>query len=94
MLAWHCRGQAALRPAWLPGDGIAHTLMSRARHHAAQHGMTRLILDVLPARTTVISFSHRLGYTETEPYDTESPVPMIYMERPIASDDILSAHRS
>ncbi len=37
--------------------------------------------DVLPARATVISFQRRPGYTETEPYASESPVPMIYMER-------------
>jgi len=74
--------------------GIASTLMSHAHHHAAQHGITRLILDVLPARTTVISFYRRLGYTESGPYGTESLVPMIDMERPITSDDILSIHRS
>ena len=56
--------------------------------------MTRLILDVLPARTSVISFYRRLGYTETDPFATESPVPMIYMERPVTSDDIFSIPRS
>jgi len=64
--------------------------MSHAHHHAARHGITRLILDVLPARTAVISFYHRLGYTETEPFETESPVPMTYMERAVTSSDILS----
>jgi ribosomal protein S18 acetylase RimI-like enzyme len=68
--------------------------MSHAHHHAAQQGMTRLILDVLPARTAVIGFYRRLGYTETGSHVTESPVPMIYMERPITTDDILSIHRS
>jgi hypothetical protein len=68
--------------------------MSHAHHHAAQHGITRLILDVLPARTTVISFYRHLGYTQTEPNATGSPVPMIYMQRPITSDDILPIHRS
>jgi ribosomal protein S18 acetylase RimI-like enzyme len=82
-----------VRPAH-QGKGIARTLMSNAHHHAARNGMTRLILDVLPARTLVISFYRRLGYTETEPFANESPVPMIYMERPVTSDDILSAHRS
>jgi ribosomal protein S18 acetylase RimI-like enzyme len=67
--------------------------MSHAHHHAAQHGMTRLILDVLPARTAVIGFYRSLGYTETGPYATQSPVPMTYMERPITSDDIFSVHR-
>ncbi|MGH3254350.1 MAG: GNAT family N-acetyltransferase, partial [Streptosporangiaceae bacterium] len=82
-----------VRPAYR-GKGIARILMSHAHHHAAQHGITRLILDVLPARTAVIGFYRRLGYTETGPCPTESPVPMIYMERPITNDDILSSHRS
>ena len=64
--------------------------MSHAHQHAAQHDMTRLILDVLPARTAVISFYRRLGYTETEPFRTESPVPMIYMERTVTMSNILT----
>jgi GNAT superfamily N-acetyltransferase len=79
-----------VRPA-RRGNGIARILMSHAHHHAARYGITRLILGVLPARTAVISFYRRLGYTETEPFETESPVPMIYMERPIARADIHSA---
>jgi GNAT superfamily N-acetyltransferase len=75
-----------VRPAHR-GNGIARTLMSHAHHHAARHGITRLILDVLPARTAVISFYHRLGYTETEPFETESPVPMTYMERTVTRFD-------
>jgi hypothetical protein len=51
-------------------------------------GITRLILDVLPARTAVISFYRRLGYTETEPSATESPIPMIYMQRPVTREDV------
>jgi putative acetyltransferase len=82
-----------VRPAYR-GKGIARILMSHAHHHAAQHGMIRLILDVLPARTAIVGFYRSLGYTETGPYATESPVPMIYMERPITSDDIFSIHRS
>ena len=82
-----------VRPAYR-GNGIARILIRHAHHHAAQQGMTRLILDVLPARTAVIGFYRRLGYTESGPYATESPVPMIYMERPITTDDILSIHRS
>ncbi len=78
-----------VRPAHR-GNGIARTLMSHAHQHAAQHDMTRLILDVLPARTAVISFYRRLGYTETEPFETESPVPMIYMERTVTMSDILT----
>jgi GNAT superfamily N-acetyltransferase len=68
--------------------GIAGVLMSRAHDHAARHGMTRLVLDVLPARTAVIGFYRRLGYTETEPCTTESPVPMICMARSITNEDI------
>lgn len=71
-------------------NGIARTLMSHTHDHAARHGMTRLILDVLPARTAAVSFYHRLGYTETEPFESESPVPMTYMERAVTSSDILS----
>jgi ribosomal protein S18 acetylase RimI-like enzyme len=82
-----------VQPAWR-GNGIARTLMNHAHHHAAQHSITRLILDVLPARTAVISFYRRLGYTETDPLATESPIPMIYMQRPVTTDDILSIHRS
>jgi len=82
-----------VRPAHR-GKGIASTLMSHAHDHAARHGITRLILDVLPARTTVISFYRRLGYTETGPYGTGSPVPMIYMQRPITNDDLLSIRTS
>jgi hypothetical protein len=56
--------------------------------------MTRLVLDVLPARTGVVSFYRRLGYIETGPFAAESPVPMIYMARAVTSDDILPIHGS
>jgi ribosomal protein S18 acetylase RimI-like enzyme len=82
-----------VRPAHR-GKGIARALMSHAHHHAAQHGISRLILDVLPARTNVITFYRRLGYTYTEPYPPESPASMIYMERIITRDDIRPIHRS
>jgi len=82
-----------VRPAYRR-QGIASALMSYAHHHAARHGITRLILGVLPARATVISFYRRLGYTETGPYATGSPVPMISMQRAVTSDDLLSVHRS
>jgi N-acetylglutamate synthase-like GNAT family acetyltransferase len=78
-----------VRPAHR-GNGIARTLISHAHHHAARHGITSLILDVLPARTAVISFYRQLGYTETEPFRAEPPVPMIYMERAVTTSDILS----
>lgn len=75
-----------VRPAYR-GGGTAHSLMSHAHHHAARHGITRLILDVLPARTDVIGFYRRLGYADAEPCATESPVPMLYMQRLITRDD-------
>ncbi|WP_250286649.1 MULTISPECIES: GNAT family N-acetyltransferase [unclassified Frankia] len=63
--------------------GIGRVLMEHAHQHAARHRFTRLVLDALPTRTAVISFHRRLGYTDIEPYDTESPIPMIYMQRPV-----------
>ena len=63
--------------------GIGHILMLHAHRHAAQHGLRQLILDVLPSRTHVIDFYRRLGYTETDPYPTESPVAMVYLQRPV-----------
>jgi ribosomal protein S18 acetylase RimI-like enzyme len=68
--------------------GVARALMGRAHDHAFRHGMTRLILDVLPAREAVIGFYRRLGYTETGPFETESPVPMMFMKRPVVDDGI------
>jgi ribosomal protein S18 acetylase RimI-like enzyme len=63
--------------------GIGRILMDHAHQHAARHHLTRLVLDVLPTRTAVISFYRHLGYTDIEPYDAESPIPMIYMQRHI-----------
>jgi len=84
-LAHYATGTAEVRRLYVRpahrGTGIASALMSCAHHHAAQHQITRLILNVLPSRTSVIAFYRRLGYTDTEPYATESPVPMIYMHR-------------
>ena len=82
-----------VRPA-RRGLGIARILMRHAHHHAARHGMTRLTLDVLPTRTAVISFYRNLGYTDAEANGTESLVPMVCMQRPITSDDVLSVDRS
>jgi GNAT superfamily N-acetyltransferase len=78
-----------VRPAHR-GQGIARVLMGHVHHHAAQHGIARLILDVLPASTAVIGFYRRLGYFPAEDHATESLVPMICMERPVTSGDILS----
>jgi len=80
-----------VRPAHR-GNGVARTLLSHAHHHAARHGMTGLVLDVLPARTAALSFYRRLGYTETGPFQAESPLPMVYLERAVTRSDILSGH--
>jgi GNAT superfamily N-acetyltransferase len=61
--------------------GIGHLLMSHVHDQAARRGFGRLVLDVLPARTAAIGFYRRLGYAECEPFATESPSPMIYMQR-------------
>ena len=82
-----------VRPA-RRGLGIARTLMRHAHYHAVRHGMTRLTLDVLPRRTAVISFYRSLGYTEGEADGTESPAPMVFMERPVTGDDVLSIDMS
>jgi putative acetyltransferase len=76
-----------VRPA-RRGQGIARALMSQAHHHAPQHGMTRLVLKVLPGRTGAIGFCRRLGYSQTGPYTTESSVPMIYMQRRVPDRDV------
>jgi GNAT superfamily N-acetyltransferase len=70
------------------GHGIARALMNHAHHHAARHGIDRLVLDALPARASVIDFYRRLGYTETEPYGSALPASMTYLERLITHDDI------
>lgn len=64
--------------------GIARTLMSRVHQHAARSGMSRLILDVLPARTEAIGFYRDLGYRDCDCVVAGSPVPMICMERPVS----------
>jgi hypothetical protein len=35
----------------------------------------------MPTRTIVIDFYRRLGDTDAEPYPTEAPDPMVYMQR-------------
>jgi ribosomal protein S18 acetylase RimI-like enzyme len=66
--------------------GIGRILMDHAHRHAAQHRFTRLVLDVLPTRTAAVGFYRLLGYTNTEPYTTASPVPMIYMHRHVTPE--------
>jgi ribosomal protein S18 acetylase RimI-like enzyme len=71
-----------VRPAHRRG-GAARMLMQHAHRHAAHHGFNRLVLDIMPTRTHVIDFYRRLGYTDAEPYPTEAPDPMVYMQRPV-----------
>jgi GNAT superfamily N-acetyltransferase len=61
------------------GAGVARKLMTSAHDHAKRHGITRLLLDVLPSRAHVVAFYRRLGYEETEPFTTQAPAPMIFM---------------
>jgi GNAT superfamily N-acetyltransferase len=68
-------------------SGIGRLLMTCAHRHAARHGLSQLILDILPARTHVIDFYRSLGYTDAEPFANESPVPMVYLKRPVASEE-------
>jgi ribosomal protein S18 acetylase RimI-like enzyme len=63
------------------GAGVARMLMQHAHRHAAHHGFNRLVLDVMPTRTRVIDFYRRMGYTDAEPFPTEAPDPMVYMQR-------------
>lgn len=79
--------------------GIGAVLMSHAHRLAAERGFTRLVLDVLPARTAVIDFYRRLGYTEaaraSDSPACESPAApgrMIQMARSVLRTD-LPAHR-
>ena len=71
-----------VRPAYR-GRGIAAALMGRLHQHAAGHGFTRLVLDVLPERTGVIEFYRRLGYRITGQGETGSPVQMIFLDRAV-----------
>jgi GNAT superfamily N-acetyltransferase len=73
-----------VRPAQRTG-GLGRLLMDHAHHHVEQLGFKRSVLDVLPTRGHVIAFYRRLGYTECEPFATESPTPMVYMQRPASS---------
>jgi ribosomal protein S18 acetylase RimI-like enzyme len=75
--------------------GIGAVLMSHAHRLAAERGFTRLVLDVLPARTAVIDFYRRLGYTETDlprngPAGDRAAAPghMIQMARPVLRADL------
>jgi ribosomal protein S18 acetylase RimI-like enzyme len=64
--------------------GVGRLLMDQAHHHAASHGFTCLVLDVIPTRTQVIDFYRRLGYIDAQPYSAESTDPMIWLQRPVS----------
>ena len=75
-----------VRPAYRRA-GIAHELMARIHQHAARHGITTVLLDVMASRTQAIEFYRRLGYTPAEPFPATSPGPMVFMARPVREDD-------
>ena len=60
--------------------GIARRLMAGVHERAADQGMAKLVLDVLPSRTRVIDFYRDLGYTDASPPAGET-FPMVYLER-------------
>lgn len=66
--------------------GVARVLMNHAHRHAHRHGFTRLVLDFIPERRTVIDFYRRLGYSDAAPYAPEL-FPMIYLERHTSPSD-------
>ena len=68
--------------------GIARALMARIHARAAELGFTTLLLDVMRSRTQVIEFYRRLGYSPAEPFPTTSPVPMVFLRRPVGARDI------
>jgi len=76
-----------VRPAYR-GAGIARDLMASVHEHAARAGLRTLILDVLTSRVHVITFYRRLGYTDTEPFPTTSPLPMVYLRRRVGPADL------
>ena len=76
-----------VRPAYRRA-GIARDLMAGVHDHAARHGITTLLLDVMVSRVEAIEFYRRLGYAPAEPFPTTSPVPMVFMRRPVGPGDI------
>jgi putative acetyltransferase len=76
-----------VRPAYRRA-GIARALMARIHERAAELGFTTLLLDVMRSRTQVIEFYRRLGYTPAGPFPTTSPVPMVFLRRPVGQQDI------
>jgi len=76
-----------VRPAHR-GQGVARALMARLHSHAATQGIEQVILDVMRSRTDATGFYRRLGYTDTEPFPTRSPVPMVYLRRAVGPADV------
>lgn len=75
-----------VRPAHR-GAGVARALMAHAHAHAARHGITALILDVMTSRTRAIALYRHLGYTDAEPFPGAAPMPMVYLRRAVGSAD-------
>lgn len=61
-------------------NGVGRRLMERLHERAAERGMRRIVLDVLPSRTQVIEFYRRLGYADLAPPPDET-FPMVYLQR-------------
>ena len=76
-----------VRPAYRR-TGIARELMARIHEHAAKQGIATLLLDVMASRVEAIEFYRRLGYMPAEPFPATSPVPMVFMRRPVRQEDI------
>jgi ribosomal protein S18 acetylase RimI-like enzyme len=70
-----------VRPAYRR-HGVARLLMEAVHDHAVKLGLEKLVLDVMPARLSVIDWYRRLGYRDIEPY-TQEPVPMVFLGRTV-----------
>ncbi len=60
--------------------GVAQALVSAAEEEAAQRGVRRLVLDILPSREAAITAWCRIGFVECDPWGDPA---MRYFERPL-----------
>ncbi|MBM7788383.1 GNAT family N-acetyltransferase [Tenggerimyces flavus] len=67
-------------------NGVGRRLMEHLHERAAERGMRRVVLDVLPSRKQVIDFYRRLGYTDIDPPPGET-FPMLYLARNVENGD-------